>query len=369
MTGFLAGLGLPELLAGTLVVALNVYVLTGGADFGGGVWDLFASGSRRDAQRALIAHSIGPIWEANHVWLILVLVILFTAFPPAFATFSTVLHIPLTLMLLGIVLRGSSFAFRSYGASGATSPRRWGRTFAVASVVTPIVLGAIVGALASGAVGEAASSLSGGARTFAEIYVAPWLAPFPLAMGALALVMFAFLAAVYLAVAADDDALRDDFRRRGLAAALAMFVAAFAGLLLAHRYAVRVGSALTAGPALAFHAATGLAAITAIWALWTRRWSLARAAAAAQVSLILWGWVLAQYPFVIPSSQSIRAVAAPRLTLLLLLYALLGASVVLIPSLAFLFRTFASGASATQSTLRAGEPVAHDSDADRDAPS
>jgi cytochrome d ubiquinol oxidase subunit II len=352
MTGFFDSIGLPEVIAGIMALALNAYVLTGGADFGGGVWDLLARGPRRDAQRSLIAHSIGPIWEANHVWLILVVVMLFTAFPPAFATLGTVLHIPLTLMLVGIILRGSSFVFRTYGASDDASERRWGLLFAIASIVTPLLLGVIVGAIASGAVGAAASLLPSststpaagtvGGPSFTTIFVAPWLAPFPLAMGVLALVMFAFLAAVYLAFAAHDDALRADFRRRALGAALVMFVAAFGGLALARLHAPHVSRGLTAGPAVAFQAATALAAITAIWALWTRRWPVARLAAAAQVSLILWGWVIVQYPFVIPPSQSIRTVAAPRITLLLLLYGLAAGGAILIPSLVYLYRTFAA---------------------------
>ena len=338
MTNVIGAFGLPELIAGAMVLALNAYVLTGGADFGGGVWDLFARGPRREAQRTLIEHAIGPIWEANHVWLILVVVILFTAFPAAFATLGIVLHIPLTLMLVGIVLRGSSFVFRSYGARDEASQRRWGRTFSIASIVTPLLLGILVCAIASGAVGDAAAMLP--SSGFVATFIAPWLAPFPLAMGALALAMFAFLAAVYLTVAARDDALRDDFRNRALGAELAMFVAAFGGLAVAYVHAPHVSRALTAGPALAFQASTGLAALAAIWALRSRRWSLARIAAAAQVSLILWGWVIVQYPFVIPPTMTLRAVAAPRITLLLLLYGLVGGGVILVPSLVYLFRTF-----------------------------
>jgi cytochrome d ubiquinol oxidase subunit II len=254
-------------------------------------------------------------------------------------------------MLVGIILRGSSFVFRTYGASDDASERRWGLLFAIASIVTPLLLGVIVGAIASGAVGAAASTLAStstpaagtvGRPSFATIFVAPWLAPFPLAMGVLALVMFAFLAAVYLAFAAHDDALREDFRRRALGAALVMFVAAFGGLALARLHAPHISRGLTAGPAVAFQAATALAAITAIWALWTRRWPVARLAAAAQVSLILWGWVIVQYPSVIPPSESIRAVAAPRITLLLLLYGLAAGGAILIPSLVYLYRTFAA---------------------------
>ena len=344
-----ASLGLPEIIAGSLVLALNAYVLTGGADFGGGVWDLLASGPRRDAQRALIAKAVAPIWEANHVWLILAVVILFTAFPSAFATLGIVLHIPLSLMLGGIVLRGSSFVFRSYGARDDASQRMWGRLFAIASIVTPVLLGAIVGAIASGAVGHAASLLpamgaavSGEAPSFVTVFVTPWLASFSLAMGALALAMFAFLAAVYLALAATDAALRDDFRRRALGAACAMFVAAFGGLGIAYRQAPHVSRALMVGPVVALQMAIALAALGAIWALWTRHWATARVAAAAQVSLILWGWVIVQYPFVIPPTQTLRAVAAPRITLVILLYALAGGGAILFPALAYLYRTFAA---------------------------
>lgn len=346
MTAASGSPGLAELVAALMVVALNAYVLTGGADFGGGVWDLFARGPRRAEQRALIAHEIGPIWEANHVWLILVVVMLFTAFPAAFAMLGTVLHIPLSLMLVGIVLRGSSFVFRSYGARDDASQRRWGSIFAIASLGTPVLLGVIVGAIASGGVGDAAARLaSAGAAApigFVDVYVAPWLAPFPIALGVLALAMFAFLAATYLAAAAGSDALRDDFRRRGLAAAAVMFVAAFGALALAHVSApeVRRGLMSMTARAVAFQIATAAAALVALWALASRRWLVARAAAAAQVSLILWGWVLVQYPYIVPPNATASAVAAPSATLELLLGALALGAIVLVPSLVYLFRTF-----------------------------
>jgi len=336
-------IGLPELLAAIVVLALNAYVLTGGADFGGGVWDLLARGPRRAAQRTLIAAQIGPIWEANHVWLILVVVLLFTAFPAAFAALGIVLHIPLSLLLIGIVLRGAAFVFRSYGARDDATQQRWGRVFAMASVITPVLLGIVVGSIATGAAGTAADHLAAGREaSFASLYVAPWLSPFPLAMGALALAMFAFLAAVYLALASDDAALREDFRRRALGAAAAMFVAAFGGLAVAHMTAPHVSGALLGDGSTAFHLATAVAAVAALWAVWTRRWQTARIAAALQVSLILWGWVLVQYPFVVPPSLTIRAAAAPRATLELLLGALVAGALILFPALAYLFRTFAA---------------------------
>ena len=336
--------GLPEVVAAIMVLALNAYALTGGADFGGGVWDLLARGPGREAQRTLIAEQIAPIWEANHVWLILAVVMLFTAFPAAFAALGIVLHIPLTLMLLGIVARGSSFVFRSYGAHDRASQRRWGRVFAIASLVTPVLLGTIVGAVVSGAAGAAAARLptvSGGAApSYFSVYVAPWLAPFPLALGALALAMFAFLAAVYLA--AREPALRDAFRRRALWAAGAMFVTAFGALGVAAMTTRHVMTELMRTDALVLQFAIAMSALAAIWAIAERRWRLARLFAAAQVSLILWGWVLVQAPYVLPPTLTIRAAAAPRITLELLLGALAMGAVILLPSLAYLFRTFAA---------------------------
>jgi cytochrome d ubiquinol oxidase subunit II len=350
MTSFLASLGLPEIIAGILMLALNAYAVMGGADFGGGVWDLLARGPRKNAQRSLVASAIAPIWEANHVWLIIAIVMLFTAFPEAFATLGTVLHIPLSLMLLGIIFRGSAFVFRSYGARDGATQRRWGRVFAVASTVTPVLLGVIIGAITSGGVGLAAARLPGhgagaGAGsaydTFTALFVAPWLAPFPLAVGLFALVLFAYLAAVYLTVEAHEDALREDFRRRALISAVALFACAFGTLALADFHAPKVSyTLLTTGLALPFQTATAIAALTAIWALWTRHWQVARAAAVAQVSLILWGWAFALYPYLIPPALTIRDAAAPRITLQLLLWGLLAGAVILIPSLVYLFRTF-----------------------------
>jgi len=331
MTGL--AIGLPEVIAAVMGAALNAYVLTGGADFGGGVWDLLASGPRRDRQRALVADSIAPIWEANHVWLIVVVVVLFTAFPPAFAMLGTVLHIPLTVMLAGIVLRGSAFVFRSYGTHARS---RWGTTFAVASIVTPLQLGAVVGAIATGAVADAAARIGSG--SFAEIFVAPWAAAFPVSTGFFALALFAFLAATYLTVDAEDDALRDDFRARALAAAATVFVCAAAALMFARSAAPRL--AIGVAGALLIQVATGIAAVTAIASLWRRRFRAARVAAAAQVSLILWGWLLAQYPYVVPTALSIREAAAPAVTLRLLAVGLLVGGAVLVPSLRYLLRVF-----------------------------
>lgn len=331
-----AYLSLPAILAGAIAASLNVYALSAGADFGGGVWDLLASGQRRDQQRVLIGDAIAPIWEANHVWLILVVVLLFTAFPAAFAQLMTVLHIPLTLMLFGIVLRGSALVFRSYDDSRRDSmQRRWGRIFAIASAMTPLLLGVIVGAIASGAVAEPRG------QSFASGYVQPWLDAFPLAVGALALSLFAFLAAVYLTVEARDGPLREDFRRRALLAAVAVAITAVIALLLARSRAPLVWSALTEGIlATVFRLGAALLSLGAMLSLWWRRYRAARVAAIIEVSLIVWGWALGQFPYLVPPDITIQNAAAPAATLRLLIAALLVGLAVLIPSLRYLFKVF-----------------------------
>jgi cytochrome bd ubiquinol oxidase subunit II len=346
MTASSGLIGLPEVVAGLTLVTLNAYLLMGGADFGGGVWDLLASGPRRAAQRELIAGTIAPIWEANHVWLIFVVVLLFTGFPLAFSAVCIVLHIPLALMLVGIVMRGSAFVFRSYG-HGDVDRSRWGRAFAVASTITPLLLGIVIGALASGDIGDA-WPLAGKAP-FHRVFIAPWFAPFPLAVGALGLSLVAFLAAVYLTVEAPDDALREDFRRRALAAAVAVFVTAFGVLAVASVAAPHVLWALTRSPwAIVLQLGTAVAAMVAIVALTRRRFRIARIAVAAQVSCILWGWAGAQYPFLVPSTITIRAAAAPEVTLKLLLIGLAAGLVLLVPALGYLFRTFSAQAKAVR---------------------
>jgi cytochrome bd ubiquinol oxidase subunit II len=336
-------LGPAELVAGAVLASLTAYVLLAGADFGGGVWDLLASGPRKRQQRALVAEAIGPIWEANHVWLIIAVVLLFTCFPRVFARLAITLHIPLSLMLIGIVLRGSAFSFRSHYGPGhgeetgpaARTSTSWGRVFASASLATPVLLGICVGAVAAGGLPAATSA------GFVATFVAPWLTPFGLSVGGLTLALFAFLAAVYLTLEAREPALREDFRRRALAAALVVFVVAFGALGLALLGSPRMGRGLTAGPgAAALHVATGVAALAAIAALWWRRFQLARVAAAGQVALILWGWALAQYPYLVPPDLTIRGAAAPRVTLVLVLWALVAGGLVLFPSLVYLLRVF-----------------------------
>jgi cytochrome d ubiquinol oxidase subunit II len=325
---------LANVLAGVVVLALNAYVVLAGADFGGGVWDLLATGPRRQRQRELIAHAIGPVWEANHVWLILAVVLLFTCFPPVFARLAITLHVPLTLMLVGIVLRGSAFTFRSYGSESDVAERRWGRTFAIASLVTPILLGASVGAVAAGRVQGRAD------RGFVQGFIDPWLTPFALSIGLLALCLFAFLAAVYLTLETRDAALQEDFRRRALLSGFSLFPAALLTLLLAGEAPGMRAGLLFSARGLLIQLPTAIAAVTALLSLRQRHYRVARVAAIAQASCIVWGWAIAQYPMMLPTEMTIAGAAAPAITLELVAGALSLGALVLLPSLAYLFRVF-----------------------------
>jgi cytochrome d ubiquinol oxidase subunit II len=316
-------------LGATMVAALVIYFLFGGADFGGGVWDLLASGPRRQAQREVIESAIGPVWEANHVWLILVVVVLFTGFPRAFSALSIAFHVPLTLFLLGIVLRGSSFTFRSFGAGS-----HFGLGFSIASVVSPVLLGAVVGATVSGRVELHAGRVTSGAFS-------PWLAPFPLATGLLALALAAYLAAIYLTNEAPTPALAEDFRRRALAAGAASAALAALTLALAAGGAPRVAERLLRRPeAWGLELAAAVCAGSALAAVWRRRYRLARLLAPAQVALVLIGWAAAQYPYLLVDDLTLAGAAADPRTLRLLAGVLAGGAPVLGASLWLLFRVF-----------------------------
>jgi cytochrome d ubiquinol oxidase subunit II len=337
----LAGLTLAEWTAWVIVVALNAYVLFAGADFGGGVWDLFATGPRREKQRELIAHAIGPIWEANHVWLIVVVVMLFVCFPPAFAAFGTILHVPLSAMLVGIVLRGSAFVFRAYSYGPRSEQRRWGRVFAISSLITPIVLGMCVGALVSGELGTALGNVGSANASFVDIYIRPWLHGFSVAVGLMTLTLFSFLAATYLTIEAGHDAeLQDDFRKRALASAAASVLAALLTLIVGATTSGVMARFVSFGWTLAVLGASMISAVVAIIGLWRRQYPLARIAAAGWVTLVLWGWALAQFPAMIPPSLTIDALSAPRATIVATLTVLVGGAAVLIPSLWYLLRVF-----------------------------
>jgi len=326
------------LVAAVMLVALVVYTLTGGADFGGGVWDLLASGPRKLEQRRRIAHAIAPIWEANHVWLIVVVVLMFVCFPPAFSAISTALHIPLTLMLFGVVLRGAAFVFRAYDPQNddeASGP--WRLVFAVSSTVTPIMLGIVLGAVASGAFRFEPASL----RVQTD-FLSEWAAAFPVMVGVYGLALCALLAAVYLIHdTADVPELQEDFRKRALGAAITTGPLAFLTLVVArlgapHVYDTLVSSAV----AMPLHVLTGVAAVGAIAALWTRRYGLARVLVVLQTVGIFTGFGAAQFPFIVAPRLTFADAAAPDHVLWGVLGILGAGAVLLLPAFVWLYTVF-----------------------------
>ncbi len=201
---------LETLIAAVMLASLILYALMGGADYGGGMWDLLASGPRAQHQRHAIVEAIAPIWEANHVWLILVIVLLFSGFPRAFSVIMIALHIPITAMLIGIVLRGSAFVFRKYDSTEDAVQRRWSTIFGIASFFTPFFQGLTMGALTTGAIHFVGDRVTTG-------FFAGWLTPFALTCGLFALALFAFLAATYMTVDTQGQPdLQNDFRLRAI---------------------------------------------------------------------------------------------------------------------------------------------------------
>jgi cytochrome d ubiquinol oxidase subunit II len=328
------------LLAGVLLVALTLYVLTGGADFGAGVWSLLATGPRGTEQRRLIDRAIAPIWEANHVWLILVVTVLFTAFPTSFAVISTRLHIPLTLLLLGIILRGSAFVLRTHDPDSdpdrterKSAMRFWQWLFGLSSILSPIMLGIVIGAISSG-------RLDRGAVGYTELFVRPWVGPWPLAVGGLSLALVTFLAAVYLTVEASELNLKRDFRARAAVSWGATVLFGVMALALARQEAPAIYRGLIhTGLGQVLIGFTTLTAIASLATIRTDRDRAARVAAAALVTGILWGWASAQYPYIVMPSMTLFD-SAPRDTMRLLLASLFLGALLLFPSLYGLYRLF-----------------------------
>ena len=322
--------------AGVMLISLIIYVLTGGADFGGGIWDLFATGPRTKSQRTLIIQAIAPIWEANHVWLIVIVVLLFVAFPVAFATISTALHIPLTLMLIGIVLRGSAFVFRTYDVQSDTTHRRWSRVFAIASVITPVMLGITLGAVASGTIHVDVKT-----RVVDTDFISAWFAPFPFAIGFFTLTLCALLAAVYLTLETDDPELQEDFRRRALISAVSVGAMAGLSFIFSAEGAPTIRRGLGNAPwSIPFHILTGAVALWAIWTIWKRQFRLARLLVPIQVTLIVFGWGLAQYPYLVTPDLTFSNTAAPDTVLRPVLIVLSIGIVLLVPAFWYLYAVF-----------------------------
>ena len=322
------------LLSLVMLLALVIYSLFGGADYGAGFLDLTCSGPRKQQQRALIASAMQPVWESNHVWLILIIVLMFSGFPTAFAAIGARLPGLLLLVLLGIVLRGSSFVFRAYFAGKPQTQLYWGRMFSISSSLTPLFLGMVIGAVST----DPAVRSAGGSGSWFPV---SWLEPFSVSVGLLSLSLFSYLAATYLVVETPDRELRDDFRRRALLAGAASVLLAILTYVLSDYFAPGIRKGLT-NSTLSSAAELG-AVFSAYWAfrsLFLRRYRRARIAAAVQVALIVIGWAGAQYPYLFRPDLTIYNCAAPANVLSDLLLACVVGGLVLFPSLYLLFRVF-----------------------------
>ncbi len=331
----IGGTAIGDTVAAVIVLVVTAYAVLAGADFGGGIWDLLAGGAEAGREvRHRIDRSITPVWESNHVWLIIAIVVLWTGFPVAFADVFTTLFVPLSVAGLGIVLRGCAFAFRAQVRS-----LRWqtvtGGVFALSSLLTPFFLGTVVGAVVTGQV-----------RGTSGDPVGSWTNLTSLLTGGLFVVTGAYLAAVYLAVDSERDgdaALRTYFVRRAVAAGVAAGVLAGITMAVLRTTARPLFTELTAGrglPLVVISVAAGAAVLVALLFDVTR---LVRPVAALAVAAVIWGWAISQYPHLLPPRLTIARAAAPSATLVTELVVVGIIVVLVIPSFALLFRLAQSG--------------------------
>jgi cytochrome bd ubiquinol oxidase subunit II len=318
-----------DLAAAILWIGATLYALFGGADFGAGLWDLVAGDAERgERPRERIQSSLTPVWEANHVWLIFILVVLWTAFPEAFGAIMSTLYVPIALAALGIVLRGAGFAFRK-SVRRLEYRRAMGAAFAVSSVLTPFFMGAVVGAIAAGNV-----PADGNGDAFSS-----WLAPLPLLTGALFVASGAYLAAIYLLADAhrvDDEEMESYFSRRAMAAGLLAGAVALFGLIALHGEARYVYDRLIVEglPLVIVSILCGFGVLAML--LGRQRRGL-RPLAAGAVIAVIWGWGVAQFPYLLPTSLRIDQAAAPGPTLDAVLIVFVIAAILVLPALGLLY--------------------------------
>jgi len=323
---------LEDLAAGVVLLALIAYAMFGGADFGGGVWTALASGPRAGQQREAISRAMGPVWETNHVWLILIVVTLFTAFPPAFADLFTALLVPLVLVLVGIVFRGAAFAFRHFAHGTEAGIPGIGALFSVASIVTPLTMGMALGAIAGGHITIEDGVVTSGLWE-------PWLQPFSIFCGLIAVAICGFLTAYYMTTRTTGE-LQKDFWNRGLVAGLLLGALMAIALPVAYWDAAPFWDELVKPSALGVMSAAAAVWLMSLVVLWRRWYVLAPPVAAGTVGLVIGGWAAVQYPYFILPNERISDVAAGDATLGPFLIALAVGAIILVPSLILLYVTF-----------------------------
>jgi cytochrome d ubiquinol oxidase subunit II len=316
-----------------ILLGITAYTVLSGADFGAGIWTLIPGGGQAGAAatRDHTRHAIGPVWEANHVWLIFVLTVAWTCYPGAFGSIVSTLAVPLLIAAIGIIFRGTAYAMRSqFGFGEERGVRLVERLFALSSVLTPFALATVIGAIATGRVpvGNARGGL-----------FSSWLNPVSVLAGVLAVAFSGYLAAVYLAADArrqDERALVHDFRRRALAAGVVAGLAALAGLLVIRAEAPALWHGLSSGLGLALVIVSALAGVVTMVLVWRGFFGAARASAALAVAAVIAGWAAAQEPRVLPG-LTVQEAAAGRETLIATIVAVAVGAVVLVPSLGLLY--------------------------------
>ena len=322
-----------------LWLALIAYAVLGGADFGAGIWDLLYIGNKNVGKRRheFINHALGPVWEANHVWLIFLIVGLFTAFPSVYSTLSIVLFLPFTLALIGIVLRGAAFIFRVYGTrSERYGAIVWGGVFSFASIITPFILGASAAAVASGHIHVTSASVQ------ADMSGASWFTPFAIVIGLMAVALCGVLSSVYLSVEAkqaNDTALEQVFRLRAIIAGAVTAVLGALGLILSRTEAPSLWQGLLAH-AIPVVIVTMLVGLATAATLFTRHYRIARVLIIIETAGLLGSWGISQLPYLIPPSVTVDSAANSPAVLQVLLIGTIIGMVLLLPSLYYLFSVF-----------------------------
>jgi len=321
---------MPDVAAVILFIGVTAYAIFGGADFGAGFWDLLAGGAERGTRpRAVVAHSIGPVWEANHVWLIFCLVVLWTGFSEAFASIGLTLFVPLSLAALGIVLRGSSFAFRKE-VTLTSSRRNFGAAFAISSVIVPYCLGAVAGAIASGRVpsgGKAGDPWDS------------WINPTSILGGVLAVTVCAYLASVYLVFDARrlvEPDMVEYFRRRAIGMAIVTGVIAVIGIFVLRDDSRYLFDGLTSR-ALPLVIVSALCGVGSLVLLLRNAPRGARVLAIGAVATVVLGWGVAQWDYILPKTLTVSQAAAPDATLVTILVVFVVAALVILPAIGLLY--------------------------------
>ncbi|GAC1454790.1 MAG: cytochrome d ubiquinol oxidase subunit II [Ktedonobacteraceae bacterium] len=324
---------LPYIIISVLWFALITYAVFGGADFGAGIWEIFATGAKAREQQELIDDALGPVWEVNHVWLVFLVVGLFSGFPGAFATLVAVLFFPITLALLGTVLRGSAFIFRTHGLRQTTGI--WNRVFSFSSVITPFCLGAAAATVAEGNIQNFGPNAPTDLGNL-------WLTPFALTIGVLSLALCATIAAIFLTVEATNQKKADLailFRSRGLIAgavtavlgALALFEASFQAPVLWQGML---------NHAIPLVIATMIIGVGAALSLYFAYYRISRVLIIAEAAFMLGSWGVSQIPYIIPPKLTVDAAASSPSTQLLLLVGIIIGMIIILPSILLLFYIF-----------------------------